>query len=861
MVDRKHLSRHAQWAGGESLASLLVAKELGQPNLISLAVGFVDHETLPIEPTRRALERIWSNPELARAALQYGTTFGYLPLREAVLSRMLAADGRAAAEENVGVEDVVVMPGSNQLLFLAADVLFDPGDIVLCAAPSYYVFLGALGNLGVRAVGVETDDQGPIPEAIEEELARRQAAGELERVKAIYLVSYFDNPRALTIPLERRAAIVEIAKRWSRRQRIYLIDDAAYRELRYEGDDVPSFRAFDPEGDTVLYAGTFSKSYSPGVRVGWGVLPKGLVEPVLAEKGNIDFGSPHLNQVLMATVMELGLYDGHVERLRAEYRRKIDATIAGRRRVSLADRGPPVGSADRRAVSVAEFARGHRRRIFRPVVRSCRGRGRALRAGRVLLSGGRPSQAEQSAAFEFRMSIARGASPWRGGFGPSRSPGARCLAREIRCYKTISCRICIRHTPCAVRILPHTACAEYYESRQVVVLQMLTEHPMRIIDRYLLAKFLQTFVICFLSLFGLFVLIELSTNLEKFIESGRNAGGVVPFIVHYYGYKTFLFFETTSGVLTLVSAMFTVSWIQKHNEMTALMAAGVSRIRILAPILIAVAVVTLLSAANREILIPRYRAELARRPQDPAGDKPQGLEDDRYDGRTNILLGGKQTFAAQKRISEPAFGLAQASASLREYGNQLTADNAYYVPPDGKHPGGYRFEGVHEPKNLATRSSLPHEGPRVLITPHDEPEWLKPDQCFLASDVDFDQLAAGSNIKQLSSTVELIQGMYNPSLNFHPDVRVEIHARLVRPFLDMTLLFLGLPLIVARENRNVFIAMGLCLGLTAAFTAVVIGSQFLGAMSFWIFTPSLSAWLPLMIFVPLAVGLADSLWR
>lgn len=327
MVDREHLSRRARWAGSESLVSQLVARELGHPDLISLAVGFVDHETLPIEPTRQALERMLSEPSIARGALQYGPTHGYPPLREAVLDRMLRADGRTAAEVAAGVEDVVLMPGSNQLLFLVADILLEPGDIVLCAAPTYYVFLGALANVGARAVGIATDDRGAIPEALEEELTRRQAAGELDRVKAIYLTSYYDNPRALTLPADRRAAFVEIAKRWSSRRPLYLIEDAAYRELRYEGNDVPSMRSFDQEGDTVLYAGTFSKSYSPGMRVGWGVLPRTLREPVLAEKGNVDFGSPHFNQVLMATVLEMGLFDEHVERLRTEYHRKIDAIL------------------------------------------------------------------------------------------------------------------------------------------------------------------------------------------------------------------------------------------------------------------------------------------------------------------------------------------------------------------------------------------------------------------------------------------------------------------------------------------------------------------------------------------------------
>ena len=129
------------------------------------------------------------------------------------------------------------------------------------------------------------------------------------------------------------------------------------------------------------------------------------------------------------------------------------------------------------------------------------------------------------------------------------------------------------------------------------------------------------------------------------------------------------------------------------------------------------------------------------------------------------------------------------------------------------------------------------------------------------SDVDFDQLTAGGNNKQLCSTIQLIQGLRNPSLNYQSDVEVEIHARLVRPLLDMTLLFLGLPLILSRESRSIFIAMGICMGITVAFWIVVLAAQFMGSLSLGPITPPLAAWLPLMIFVPLAVGLSDPLWR
>lgn len=322
-----HVSQRAQRAGGQPI-SFMMQKSLAHPELISFAAGLVDQDTLPVELTRQVFEKILSDPRRGRAALQYGTTAGYLPLRESLLERLCQADGCTEAELSLSVDQVVVSAGSNELLHLLVDTLCDPGDIVLCASPSYYVFVGTLHNMGVRSVGVQCDEQGLIPEAVDDELRRIEAAGELGRVKAIYVVSYFDNPANTTLPGDRRAALVEIAQRWSKRNRIHILEDAAYRDMRYEGSDVPSFRAFDPTGETVIVTQTFSKAYSPGVRVGWGILPPHLVEPLLDQKSNVDFGSPNLTQHLMAEVLSQGLLEPHLETVRAGYRAKRDAMVA-----------------------------------------------------------------------------------------------------------------------------------------------------------------------------------------------------------------------------------------------------------------------------------------------------------------------------------------------------------------------------------------------------------------------------------------------------------------------------------------------------------------------------------------------------
>ncbi len=378
-----------------------------------------------------------------------------------------------------------------------------------------------------------------------------------------------------------------------------------------------------------------------------------------------------------------------------------------------------------------------------------------------------------------------------------------------------------------------------------------------IIDRYLLRQFVQTFLICFCSLTGLYIVIDAFTNLEEFITYSRDQGSILLVMGQYYAYRALTFFDSTSQVVTLIAAMFTVTWIQRHNELTALEAAGIPKSRIIKPLIATALVIVGLKVANRELVIPRVRENLSHNAQDLGGSRGKPLVP-RYDFGTGVLLRASGlTYANEKRIEKPDFQLPHG---LDRYGPRLVAANAFYRPPEDGHPGGYLLEQVTEPKHLGEQPSLgldPREPP-VLLTPGDH-DWLKPDQCFLVSDVSFEYLSADGNWRQLSSTLDLIRGLRNRSLDYGAGERMAIHARVVQPVLDLTLLFLGLPLVLSGSNRNVFLAIGMCLALVVAFMLVVLGCGYLG--SSYLLEPSLAAWLPLMIFIPCAVAISQPLRR
>jgi 2-aminoadipate transaminase len=307
--------------------SYFMQQAVENPNLISLAAGLVDPWSLPGPETKEAIVGLLSQPGRAQAALQYGTTHGYGPLREKLLSRNCALDCVEAAELSLTPDEVVVTSGSQQLLYLVSEMLLDAGDLVITEAPSYFVYQGTLASMGVDTMAVPMDDDGMDTAALAELLARLDKTGQLERLRLIYVCDYFQNPSGLSLSLARRKHLLELAERYSRHQRVFIVEDAAYRELRYDGPALPSIKSFDPENRNVILAQTFSKPCAPGFKTGYGFMPRELVGPLLRLKGNHDFGSNNFTQHLLDRLLASGAYDRHVAHLCTVYRDKRDALI------------------------------------------------------------------------------------------------------------------------------------------------------------------------------------------------------------------------------------------------------------------------------------------------------------------------------------------------------------------------------------------------------------------------------------------------------------------------------------------------------------------------------------------------------
>jgi 2-aminoadipate transaminase len=288
-----------------------ILKFTSDPSVISFAAGSPAAEAFPVEEIERIAERILKENPIA--ALQYSITEGYTPLRENIKKVILSRESIVH-----DFDDLIIMSGAQQGNELSCKVLCDAGDTMIVENPSFIGSLNAFKSYGVELVGVELEEDGIHLGKLEETLKTHP------KTKLIYLIPNFQNPSGRTMSLEKRKAVLELAKKYD----VMILEDNPYGDLRFAGEDVPSIKSMDTEG-RVIYSGTFSKILSPGLRVGYVVAHKDFIQKIVVCKQVSDVHTNILAQMICSDFLEQNDFEAHLNRLRAIYRRKCHLMIDG----------------------------------------------------------------------------------------------------------------------------------------------------------------------------------------------------------------------------------------------------------------------------------------------------------------------------------------------------------------------------------------------------------------------------------------------------------------------------------------------------------------------------------------------------
>ncbi len=296
-----------------NLANTMKPSELGMllaladmPDVYNFSSGYPAEELFPLKEMERTdLEILQREGKLA---VQYGSSVGYLPLREKIAARM-----KAKFQAECKADDILITSGSQQGLSLLGQIFLNRDDVVLVESPTY---LGAINAFQINApkfVEVPTDEQGIIPEELERILQTT------DRVRLMYVIPDFQNPSGVTWSLDRRKAVMEIINRYD----FPVLEDDPYGELRYSGETMPSLKSLDTKGN-VVFLGSFSKVLMPGLRVGWMVANPEILSRVNLLRQSVDLQSSSFAQRQVAFYMDMFDLDAHVEQIRALYRKRRD---------------------------------------------------------------------------------------------------------------------------------------------------------------------------------------------------------------------------------------------------------------------------------------------------------------------------------------------------------------------------------------------------------------------------------------------------------------------------------------------------------------------------------------------------------
>ncbi|MCK4403611.1 MAG: PLP-dependent aminotransferase family protein [candidate division Zixibacteria bacterium] len=283
-----------------------ILKITQKPDVISFAGGLPAPELFPIEPLKKACEKVLDN--YGSKALQYSLTKGVLPLRQ-ILAERLFQKGTAITEENI-----FITGGSQQGLDLTGRVFLDKGSVLICESPTYLGAIQAFNAYNPQYITVDMDKEGMIVEQLEENIKKYKP-------RFIYVVSNFQNPSGITLSYERRKHLVKLAQEYY----IPIIDDNPYGDLRYVGEDVPSLKSLG--GDLVIELGTCSKIVSPGLRIGWVVASTEVMTMFERMKQGVDLHTNTFAQYVFYEYIKDGNLDRHIHEIKTAYSERRDVMI------------------------------------------------------------------------------------------------------------------------------------------------------------------------------------------------------------------------------------------------------------------------------------------------------------------------------------------------------------------------------------------------------------------------------------------------------------------------------------------------------------------------------------------------------
>lgn len=362
---------------------------------------------------------------------------------------------------------------------------------------------------------------------------------------------------------------------------------------------------------------------------------------------------------------------------------------------------------------------------------------------------------------------------------------------------------------------------------------------MKLLDRLILVAYFRSFAICLLCLLSLYIIIDLFTNLDNFFQ-GQGLVRTLESIGTFYLYQSAQIFDRLCEPIILLAGTFTVSWMQRNNELTPLLAAGIPIRRVLVPVLFGATVMLAVGLTNQELVIPRIAHSLVRNRDD--SDGKQDLMVQSFFDATGVHMEGHVARRHGMVISHFHCTIPDSTG----YGFvHLSAERAQYIPPgNGFYSGGWLLTNT-------TPAEIPEWNNTKLARMIDSGRWF-----IHVHNADFDALTRNGAWYMFFSTSHLSQLLHSSDCRRMDAMAVLFHMRLTRPITGMLLVLMGLAVILRDPNRHVFVSAGYCLALCSLFFLVVFGCKFLGDHE--VLAPVWSAWLPVLIFGPAAFVMLDA---